>query len=420
MRRGGKNPNANPGVRPIRRIELNEKPSRGRYILIFSLIAVALIAFGVGVFSYFHTDDGWTRITPSYATGDTSADELFFYYELGASEKSANTENRELSRRYTELCHEAYVIFSADRSFDGVLNLNHVNANAGETVSVEPALYAALKTVCEQGGRWIYAAPYYDAYRNLFTAPEDAFAAEQDPYRDEIVSAHFAEIATFVGDEAHIRLEFLEDNRLRLVISDAYRAFAEQNGIEQYIDLYWAKNAFVVDYIADALQSGGYVNGYLASYDGFTRNLDPRPTEYGLNLYAWHEGQAYAAAQYAYRGETAMVSLRAFPIGEADERYYTYRNGEIRHGYVDVTDGFSRASADALVAYADDVSCADVLFSILPLYVAEDMDAEALTALADAGVYAIVSDGTRIVYTEEGIALSLVSYENVTFTKEPA
>ena len=420
MSRRGRNPNANPGVRPVSRIELNAKPSRTRYILLFSLIGVALIAFGIGLFSYLYTPEGWTRITPSYATADSCSEELIFYYELGASDRSANAENRALSDRYTALCHEAYVIFSADRAFEGELNLYHVNANAGETVSVHPALYAALKTVSEQGGRWLYAAPYYDAYRNLFSAPEDAFAAEQDPAREQELAAHFAEIAAYVGDEAHIHLEFLGDNRLRLVVSDAYRAFAKENGIEQYIDLYWAKNAFVVDYIADALQSDGYVYGYLASYDGFTRNLDTRDTEYGVMVYTRYEDRALAAAQYAYVGKQALVSLRAFPLATTDELYYTYRDGEIRHGYVDVADGVSRASADALMAYAPDRSCVEILFSVMPLWIAEDISADGLAALADTGVDAVVSDGTRLLYTEENVRLDPVAHEDVTFTKEPA
>ena len=422
MSRRGRNPNANPGVRPIQRIELNEKPSRKRYILIIVLVAIALVSFGVGLFNYLYTPGGWTQISPTSNTAYTCSDEMILYYELGASGRSANAENRAISTRYAELCYEAYVIFSADQAFDGELNLHHVNANAGEVVSVHPALYKALQKAAEQGGRWIFAAPYYTAYRNLFTAPEDAFAAEQDPTRDGEIAAYFAEIAAFVSDESHIRLEFLEDNRLRLAVSDAYRAFAAENGIEQYIDLYWAKNAFVVDYIADALRSDGFVYGYLASYDGFTRNLDTRDTEFGVNVSTLHEGRGYTALQYVYRGQTAMVSLRAFPLSDADERYYAYRDGEIRHAYVDVTDGVSRASADALVAYATDgKSCTDVLFSVLPLWISDaeitGADLAAFAETAD-GVELIVANGTRYTHTERDAALTILPYKGVTFTKE--
>lgn len=422
MSRRGRNPNANPGVRPIQRIELNEKPSRKRYVLIIVLVAVALIAFGVGLFSYLYTPGGWTRITPTSNTAYTCSDELILYYDLGASGRSANAENRALSSRYAELCYEAYVIFSADQAFEGELNLHHVNANAGEVVSVHPALYKALQKAVERGGRWIFAAPYYTAYRNLFTAPEDAFAAEQDPAHDGEIAAYFAEIAALVSDETHIRLEFLEDNRLRLVVSDAYRAYAAENGIEQYIDLYWARNAFAVDYIADALQSEGFVYGYLASHDGFTRNLDPRSTEFGLNVSTMYEGRGYTSLQYTYRGQTAMVSLRAFPLSDTDERYYIYRNGEIRHAYVDVTDGVSRASADALVAYTTGgSSCTDVLFSVLPLWISAeeitDADLSAFTETAG-GVHLIVANGTRFTYTEKDASLSILPYKGVTFTKE--
>ncbi len=403
----------------ITRIELDEKPpSRARYILLFCFVAIALFAFGYGLYSYLYTPAGWTRITPSYTVADSCSSEMAFYYELGASGNSANAEERDLSRLYAELSHDAYVIFTADKAVDGVQNPYYINTHVGEAVDVDPALYAAFERLAGAGSRLLYAAPYHEVYYNVFSATEDIFAAENDPDKNADIAAYFADVSAFVNSDNHVKLELLGDCRVKLTVSEAYRAFAAENGIERYIDFHWARNAFSVDYIADALERAGYVYGYIASYDGFTRNLDPRATGYGMNLYTRYEGRAYIAAQYAYTGRNAIVSLRAFPVVAGEERYYVYASGETCCPYVDVTDGRCRASADSLTAYAADKDCADILLALLPAYVSEQLNTDTLGDMATRGVYSMVCDGTRLIYTEADARITPAVIENVTVTKE--
>ena len=49
MRRRGRNPNENPGVRPVQQIELQEKNPKKRIIIAVMLLAIGLGFIGYGV-----------------------------------------------------------------------------------------------------------------------------------------------------------------------------------------------------------------------------------------------------------------------------------------------------------------------------------------------------------------------------------
>ncbi|MCD8014832.1 MAG: hypothetical protein LUG99_16995 [Lachnospiraceae bacterium] len=58
-----------------------------------------------------------------------------------------------------------------------------------------------------------------------------------------------------------------------LFVSDDHLAYAEETGFLSYIDFFWMKNAFIIDYLTDTLIEKGYTQGASSSYDGFDRNL---------------------------------------------------------------------------------------------------------------------------------------------------
>ncbi len=421
MRRRGKNPNESPGVRPVERIELSEKSPKKRLIVVIALVAFALLMFGIAIFSALEQPAGWTQIEPSYVTADSVASEFVFNYYLGASGASPQDEYRELSALYAELCHSAYTLFDADLAFEDVKNLYYISTHIGEEISVNPALYDAFALFEQYGSRQLYAAPYYDQYSNLFSMTEDGMAVEFDPYSNTELAQYYAQIAEYINDESHIKLELLGNNKVKLTLSDEYKSFAEANYIDRFLDFYWMKNAFVVDFIADAIEKNGFVYGYIVSKDGFTRNLDPGDTLYSMNLPAKYEGEFYNSARYDYKGRNSIVFLRSYKAQATDEIYYTYKNGEVRHAYVDVTDGLCRASLDGLIAYSKDRSCAEVLIEMIPVFIADELDSASLTELADSGIYSIRLEGIRLIHTQKDILLTVnTSFESIKFSAELA
>ncbi len=405
MRRGrGKNPNENPGVKPVQRIELSEGSTTKRIIAAALLLAIGLGFLGYALFQGLSRKPGWTQIEPMSPSAESVSFDLTLLYDLGASGRSPTAEYRELSALYTELCAKAFRIFHAQYGYEDVYNPYYLNRHPGEPVTVEPALYSALEKNVTAQSRILFAAPYYREYSNLFQDTEDASAALVDPYKSEEIAEYFQELSVFTSDPEHVRLELLGNNTVRLVVSQEYLSYASQNGIESFIDFYWMRNAFAVDYIAQEMTAWGYGYGAISSYDGFVRNFDSRNTGYSYDLYGMLDNQAYNAARLDYNGSVSLVFLRSFRINDRDDMYYSYQDGEKRHPYVDPADGFCKNASESIALYSPEGSCADVLLTALPVYIQENLDADQLAQL-ESGMYYVCLDGDRIVYNDPALEL---------------
>ena len=102
-----------------------------------------------------------------------------------------------------------------------------------------------------------------------------------------------------------------------------------------------------------------------------------------------------------------MVFFRTYPITELDAlHYYVMETGELRHPYIDSTDGLGRAALSGLTGYSDTLGCADIMLAMMPVYIADTLDAAALNALAQQGVYSIYCEGTEVRYNQKDARLS--------------
>lgn len=403
MNRGRDN---TPSVKPVQKIELSEKGVKKRAILAVALLAFGLVFLGVAIFNWLSYDEGWTRIEPTTQSGESVAGDMLLLYELGVSDMSATAEYKAVSVLYTDLCAKAYRIFHADYGFEDVHNPYYINRNIGQEIEVEPALYRAFKQIDRAQSRFLFAAPFYTEYKNIFSDTEDFSAAQLDPYKNEDIAKYFAQLSAYTSSEEHVRLELLGDNRVKLHVSDEFQNFARENAIDTFIDFFWAKNAFIVDYIAESLVEAGYLYGSISAYDGFMRTFDTREnSSYSYNLISRYDSNFYDAGKLECKGQNSIVFLRSFKMNERDLIYYRYEDGAERHPYVDVNDGLCKNSLDTLVSYSYDLGCGEVLLSVMPIYVEEAVDYERLASLAQDGVYSIYCDGTALCYNEEAIIL---------------
>lgn len=405
MKRRGRNPNENPGVRPVIPIELSEKAPRKRLILAVVLLAVGLCFIGYALVSWLTPSVGFSEIEADISDGEAYADGLTLTYDLGRSELSPTAERKALTSVYSAAAREAYHLFHSERSFAGIHNLRYINEHIGEAVTVDKALYEAFSLLDKHGSRILYMAPMYIDYRNLFSEREDVLAAEFDPYKNEEIRAYLSDLASFVNDENAISLELLGENKVRLTVSEEYLAFAEANGISSFVGLYPFGNAFIVDYIASALAEKGFTKGYIASNDGFCRNLDDRSLSYSQNLFSRAGKEIYLLARFDYTGKKSIVSLCAFPLSSDAENYYVYKNGDIRHAFLDSRDGLCKNSVESLVCYSAEAGCAEVLLSVLPSFVA-DGSIPSLSDAAGRGIFALYFDGETICHTEKTVSLT--------------
>lgn len=392
--------------KPVEKIQLSEKHIHLRIFLVILLLAVAAVSFTYALTSYLKEETGWKVIKVSSAAKANVGDEFTFQYELGGGETSATAEYKALTILYSDAAVKAYEIFSADESFEDVVNLYELNQHPGEVLTVEEPLYQALELLETYGNRNLYFGPVYEEMYNLFQCKEDYETASFDPEQNEVLREEFAVIADFAADPEAVDLKLLGENQVRLEVSEEYQNWMAENGYETYLDFYWMKNAFIVDYLADLMIENGYIRGAISSYDGFNRNLDEREQSYSFNILDRVGQDIYPAAVMEYNGPESIVYLRNYPVSDQDQaHYYEMKSGEIRTAYIDGKDGLSRTARNDLVAYSSEKGCAEVLLTMIPVYISDSFDASALEKWTVDGIYSIYCEKRVIHYNDEKLTL---------------
>ncbi len=427
--------NRRPYIRPVEKVEISEKHIGRRLIA-----AAVFLLIGAGALAYFFVnlvrgDTGWTEITANTSELNCGGD-FTFLYEVGAGGGSALQEKRAVTAAYTEAAEKAFWMFENVRAEGGSAeepkadgtaaagsvqeihgiaatesgdkkaiaamgSVRFLNDHPNETVTVDAPLYEAFAKLDASGGRHLYLPAIYETYNNLFASTSDSLAAEFDPRLNGDVADYFKEVLAYANDPAAVDLELLGDNRVRLKVSEEYLAFAAENEIDSFIDFGWMKNAFIADYLAETLSEAGFTHGSLSSFDGFVRNLDGRELDYSFNVYDRMNGDSVLQlAALQYRGPLSLVWLHDYAVSSLDRRYfYRMADAGIRTVYIDPRDGLCRNSIGSLVSYSYDgsVGCAEILLSVIPVYIADEFDANAAEALAGqsagAGGSAAAPDG---------------------------
>lgn len=404
--------------KPIQKIELSDSNVKLRVIaaVLFLLIGVGLLIYCFMTFMTPQT--GWTVIEANRTVNDGS--EFIFQYNLGASGMPAASENRAVTLLYNETAGKAYRLFHESESFDDVVNVGDINRYPNRELEIDEALYNAFEAFERCGSRYLYLAPVYNRYDDVFLCFDDSQLADFDPLTSDEVREEFKKTAAFAGDPEAIDLQLLGDNKIKLFISEEYLKFAEEEGITDFIGFSWFRNAFEIDYIADAFIANGYTFGSISSYDGFVRNMDASGTDYSINVFDRHDGMVYQSAVMQYRSEKSIVYLRSFPMNSLDVmRFYQLQSGELRVPYLDIKDGMPRYSTDNLVCYSTEKGCGEILLEMLPVYISEDFSPGELNKLKDEGVYSIFCENLTVKYNESDLVLSnLYESDGIAYRKE--
>ena len=404
MGRTAKNRNT-PHLPPVKRIELSSSHVKLRIALALLLLAVGIAVLGHAITALLTPETGWTEIEANSSAELNCAEDFVFLYPVGASGASPTAEKKALTTLYTQASVTAYRLFSNDADFDGLNNVRSINRHPNEELTVDPALYGAFAQIAASGDRSLYLAPIYDIYDGIFHCDDDVQTADFDPRQNDELRAWFLEVCAYANDPAHVNLELLGENRVRLRVSEEYLACAEAEEIDSFIDFYWMKNAFIADYLADALLQGGCPIGTISSFDGFARNLDAGSgADYALNIYDRVGQNIYPAAVMHYSGARSIVSLRNYPGHTRDAlRFYALRSGEIRTPYLDARDGLERSALNDLTVYSADRNCGEILLELIPVYIADEFRPDALPA---GGIDAIYCENRVIHHTEAALELS--------------
>ncbi len=395
-----------PYLRPVTRLELSESNIKLRWIAIGLLLAVAVVSIGYGFSLALSTEPGWQPVHATSNTVNCSGD-FVLMYDFGEKGINPTAQYKKLEILYTQLTERGYALFSP--AAEGADNLHWLNTHVNETVTVAPELYKALEQICRSESRHPYMGPVVKLYDPLFLSATDEEAAVFDPAKDPELAEIARETGLWCADPDAVDLELLGNNQVRLKVSDGYRSFAEENGIESFLDLNWMTNAFVIDFIADGLEAQGFTSGYLTSYDGFTRNLDIRGNLYSVNFFDRQGSTVRMPGRLDYEGPASVVFLRDYPLSEEDRwHYYAYADGSVSHVFLDPSDGQGKTAVDSLMAYSDTLGCGEMVLKLAPVFIADQLDKDALAALSSEGLESLWYAGTTLCHTQPNAAVTLL------------
>jgi hypothetical protein len=404
----------------IQEIELSEKHVglRIALVVVFLLIGLACIAFFL--ISLLSEEDGWQIISPSGIEISTLESEFTLSYNLGSGEASATNEKKMLQSDYGSALERAYKIFDIYATYDDVVNLKYINSHFNETVSVSNLLYDAFATVEQSGSRIVYLGPIYAEYRNVFGSSDDVNAAISDPTKNEDVAEYVSKVLKFANDPNAVSVELLDNNKLKLNVSEEYLAFIEEYQIDCCIDFSWLANAFIVDHVADLLISKGYTHGNISSYDGYIRYLDKNENSYSIDVFDLNGSTVYSAALAECKNISAMVFWRKYPLNEIDAScYYSYSDGTFVNRYIDEKDGSYKAAIANILSYSKSKSCADIALALADVVIAEELDEAQIMQIKDDQIYSVWTYNCVVNYNDKELNISNIYDSNeITYTKK--
>ena len=395
---------------PVKNLILSDENRMLRIILLVVFLVIAIVAFYIGIRAVLDTEPGWEAVECACGEVNCSSDFMFSYC-YGQTEANPSVEKKRLSNLYSQLATDAWRIFNTD-----VLTLNE---QVNKTVTVDPALYDALALFDQYNSRYLFLAPVYSEYAHLFIAQSDVEAADYDPAQNPQQAAYLAEMAAFAADPAMVDIELLGNNQVKLVVDAAYLDFANDEDISNFVDFGWMTNGFIADYLADKLIENGFTNGFISSYDGFTRNLDTRGEQFSLNLFNRQGTSIYLAGTMQYDRPISIVSLRDYPMSQKDQfHYYAFESGHLATTMADPADGMYKSATDSLVCYSYNLGCAEILLQQTAVYVAEALDEAALADMKANGISSIWFDGLSLCCNDEELTIALNSKAGLEYSLE--
>ena len=258
--------------------------------------------------------------------------------------------------------------------------------------------------------RYPFLAPVYEEYDRVFLQTNEADAARFDPAKVLELMDYIRQAASYGNDRNMVRLELFGENQVILHVSGEYLAFAEYYELDTFFDLHWMTNAFIIDYMADCLIENGYTSGYLASYDGFNRNLDERGNSYSHNVYDRLNNDIYLPLVYHYQKPTSIVVLKNYSMSDMDRwHYFSYSDGTITTTFVDPADGVSKSATDNLFVYGSGMGCAEILLQCAPVFISDELNEDALMELSNRGIYSIWGEGAGMISNNANASLTAMT-----------
>ena len=340
-----------------------------RLFIVILLVVIAACSFTFGINYLINGEKGYQEVTVS-TNSPSSAFEMKFIYNFGQTDLSVPAEKRAVTKLYSDLSLYYYHLFDVYKTYSGLNNIASINNSPNVELTVPSDLYNSLKIATKDEHRNIYLGPIYEVYNVLFSCESDIDASNWDPLKSSEIRSYFDSILEFAKSDNYIHLEFKDDNVIILHVNEEYIALAKEIGVSHFIDFYYIKNAFIVDFIADKMIESGYTHGSISSLDGYVRNFDDTGNEYSYDYFNTTDHGIEAVGKLTYTNFSSICTLHPFVLTdlEASEFIYQYKNGEYVTRYISIEDGLSHDSSCAVVVFSEKLKCTDLMYAVLPYY----------------------------------------------------
>ena len=198
-------------------------------------------------------------------------------------------------------------------------------------------------------------------------------------------------------------------------MSDEYKAFADNNGVDSFIGFTWLKNAFIADYIADYFAQTGYSSGYIVSREGFYRDLGAAGKS-STKIYFRSGSELFVACRVDNSVIKSGAFFYDFPTDEGVG--YVYENGDTVMPYIDA-DGTYRHAVSTMYVCSKSATCAETALAAGKVYIADSLDKAAVASLKDGGIETVYIDGGTVFYTDGDASIAeLLNEKDISLKKE--
>lgn len=395
------------GPKPVKKIELNEKNVKLRFIL-FILSFLVVVACAILIFvNLFKKESGFTTIE-AYPTINMQND-FVFSYDVGNTDLSITEEINNLSNKYTSLLEFSYIQFDIYADHDQK-NINYINNHINQDIQISELLYDSIEDVVNENEKLLYLAPIYAYYNDMFSTELDLNML--DPYQNINVQNYFKDILDYINSNS-IKINLLSNNTINLYVSEDYINYLNENDVFYYIDFGFLKNSFIIDYIAENLLLAGYNKGNIKSYDGYFVNLDSS-LDYNFVIDVLDNVNNFGSrvCNFTVKGKTSVVQFRNFMYYQNDiYRYVKMPDNSYRHIYIDHNDGLSKSSTNSLTSYSTELSCSEIALKTYEGFISDNFSLAATDQIKQVWIV-----NTSIYYNDQSISLqNLYDINNVKY-----
>lgn len=294
----------------------SEIPVSGRHlvprIVAFVLVlGVAIAAITIGIVNLITPASGLQEVEVKGGDGYSAVGEINCYYYFSGDRSTVNATTSAVTDIYSVAMNDSYRMYEDTLTFEGMNSIGYINVHRGESVRVDARLYNALKKCVDNAATMpfsIYEGPMQQEWRAILNGNVSGRMA-RDPSRNAQEQEYLSSYRALLEEESNFSISFLEDNHVRLNLSEAVNQWvADHDYSGPILTLGPLRNAYRAKTVQDALVEAGYLDGFLVCTDGFALSFG------GL------KGMTYEI--YGFDGTDTAKSVAKFGLGSDEAMSY--------------------------------------------------------------------------------------------------